>query len=240
MSDLEQELGEFGAVNAEPVSRVQQYVAKVMTVNWQNIPHVTHNDEVDISALEELRQSLNGTPGQPRLTALPFLLKAVSQVLKKHPRFNASLSTDGKQLLLRQYCNIGVAVDTPAGLLVPVIKDCDSKSVAAIATELTELTTLARDKGLPYDSMRGGGFSISSLGSLGGTSFTPIINAPEVAILGITRAQHKACRVDGQLQWKLMLPLSLSYDHRVINGADAARFCRELDNVLAAPQHLLG
>jgi len=155
--------------------------------------------------------------------------------LKEFPRFNASLDAGGKNLVLKKYFHIGVAVDTPNGLVVPVIRDCDKKTVPDLAREVAAISAKARDKGLSMQEMSGGCFSISSLGNLGGTAFTPIINAPEVAILGVNKAQLKPQNADGALQWRLMLPLSLSYDHRVINGADAARFCNFLGRMLADP-----
>jgi pyruvate dehydrogenase E2 component (dihydrolipoamide acetyltransferase) len=187
--------------------------------------------------LDAARAALTEQSGV-KITPLAFMVKAAVAALEAHPQFNASLDATGRTLVRKKYFHIGIAVDTPGGLLVPVIRDADRKTLAEIASEISEVSTLARTKGLPLDRMSGGCFTLSSLGSIGGTGFTPIINAPELAIMGITRAFQKPVNVDGALEWRTMLPLSLSYDHRVINGADAARFCvtfaRTL-NTFAAP-----
>ena len=231
------DFAQWGPVDAQPLSRIQKLVAAAMARNWVSIPHVTHNDEADISALTPARRALSQASGV-KITPLPYLVKAAVVALKAQPKFNASLDAAGNNLVYKQYYNIGIAVDTPAGLLVPVIHNADSKSIPEIATELAELSEMARTKGLPMDRMSGGCFSISSLGSIGGTSFTPIINAPEVAILGVSKSYEKPVRVDGELAWRDMLPLSLSYDHRVINGADAARFCVDFASALSQPEQL--
>jgi pyruvate dehydrogenase E2 component (dihydrolipoamide acetyltransferase) len=202
------------------------------------IPHVTHHDEADITDLDALRERLAVDQGL-KLTPLAFLIKAAVSALKAYPKFNASIDAGGTNIVLKKYFNIGVAVDTPNGLLVPVIRNADRKNLAQIAAEIVEVSRQARAKGLPMDRMTGGCFSISSLGSIGGTAFTPIINAPEVAILGLTKVFQKPTNVDGQLAWRLKLPLSLSYDHRVINGADAARFCVHLANTLREPEKMM-
>jgi pyruvate dehydrogenase E2 component (dihydrolipoamide acetyltransferase) len=199
---------------------------------------VTHNDEVDISSLAAVRAQLAASSGQ-KVTPLAFMVKAAVAALRALPQFNASLDSSGKHLILKHYFNIGVAVDTPNGLLVPVIHSADKKTVGEIAAEIQALSELARSKGLPMDKMSGGCFTLSSLGGIGGTSFSPIINAPEVAIMGITKTVEKPFNDNGQLLWKPMLPLSLSYDHRVINGADAARFCVEFGRAMAQPQLLI-
>ena len=228
----------FGPVQVQPLSRIQKYVASHLGRNWVRIPHVTHNDQADITDLGRVRKALQVQSGQA-LTALPFLIKAVVAALKAFPQFNASLDASGQNLVLKQYFHIGIAVDTPNGLLVPVIRDADQKSLAELARELAQVSEQARTKGLSMAQMSGGCFSISSLGAIGGTSFTPIINAPEVAILGVTRNHDVLVRgEDDQGQWRTYLPLSLSYDHRVINGADAARFCRHLAASLADPAAL--
>jgi len=217
----------YGEVEIKPVSRIQKFVSGFMARNWATIPHVTHHDEADITELEHYRKSLGDTPGGARVTPLAFFVKAVVAALKRYPQFNASLDADGGNLVLKKYFHVGIAVDTPNGLLVPVLRDCDKKSLTDIAAEIASVSQRAREKGLPMAEMSGGCFTISSLGGIGGTAFTPIINAPEVAILGITRAREAPTRAaDGGIAWRLMLPLDLSYDHRVINGADAARFCR--------------
>lgn len=201
------------------------------------IPHVTHHDEADIESLEALRRQ-HAAQGI-KLTALAFLIKAAVAVLRAFPVFNTSLDATGKSLILKHYFHIGFAVDTPKGLLVPVIRDADQKSIEQIAVEITALSEQARTKGLPLDRMSGGCFTLSSLGAIGGTGFTPIINAPEVAVMGVTRAYRKPReQPDGKIEWRTVLPLSLSYDHRVINGADAARFCLTFAEVLGRPDTL--
>jgi pyruvate dehydrogenase E2 component (dihydrolipoamide acetyltransferase) len=196
------------------------------------IPHVTNNDQADITELEELRQTLNreNQKAGVKVTMLAFLIKAVVAALKKFPEFNASL--DGDNLVLKQYYHIGFAADTPNGLVVPVIRDADKKGVLELARETSELAALARDGKLSPSQMQGGCFSISSLGGIGGTSFTPIINAPEVAILGVSRSAHAPVWNGSAFEPRLMLPLSLSYDHRVIDGAAAARFNAYLASLL--------
>ncbi len=214
----------FGPVEAKPLSRIQLLVGSYLARNWVMIPHVTHQEEADISGLDAARAALSEQSGV-KITPLAFMVKAAVAALDAHPQFNASLDGTGRTLIKKKYFHIGIAVDTPGGLLVPVIRDADRKTVAQIAAEIGEVSILARTKGLPLDRMSGGCFTLSSLGSIGGTGFTPIINAPELAIMGITRAFQKPVNVDGALEWRTMVPLSLSYDHRVINGADAARFC---------------
>lgn len=224
----------FGEVEVKPISRIQKLVGSYMSRNWVMIPHVTHFDEADATAMDRARKQLSEHSGV-KVTPLAYLVKAAVSALQRHPQFNASIDGSGRNLVYKKYFNIGIAVDTPNGLLVPVIHQADRKSLVEIAQEIAEVSQLARSKGLPMERMSGGCFSISSLGSIGGTGFTPIINAPEVAIMGITKAFEKPFRVDGQLQWRTLLPLSLSYDHRVINGADAARFCLSFAEALAQP-----
>lgn len=228
----------FGEIEARPLSRIQKIVGSTMARNWVMIPHVTHHEEIDISSLDEVRRKLAADSGV-RITPLAFLIKAAVVALKALPQFNTSIDGSGQNLVQKKYFHIGFAVDTPVGLLVPVIRDVDKKSIPEIATEVLELSLQARSKGLPMDRMVGGCFTISSLGSIGGTAFTPIINAPEVAVMGVTKAYEKPIKVDGQLAWRTVLPLSLSYDHRVINGADAARFCLEYGKALAQPDALV-
>ncbi|MES2258368.1 MAG: 2-oxo acid dehydrogenase subunit E2 [Pseudomonadota bacterium] len=234
------DFSEFGATEVKPVSRVQKLVGSFLARNWVHIPHVTHQDEADVGELEAFRTRCNAADPGTKLTALVFMIKAVVNALQAYPQFNASLDGSGKNLVYKKYFHIGVAVDTSAGLLVPVLRDCDRKSVTELATELAALSHKARTKGLSLPEMSGGCFTISSLGGIGGTAFTPIINAPELAVLGLTRTQMKPFRgPEGELLWRLMLPLSLSYDHRVINGADAARFTQHVATLLAAPEKLV-
>jgi len=225
----------FGPVERVERTRIQKIAAPNLARNWVMIPHVTHNDEADITELEAWRKQLNADQGKDgvKFTMVTFLVAASVATLKEFPIFNSSL--DGEQLVLRKYFNIGFAADTPNGLVVPVIRDADRKGLVEIARDLTELSGKARTGKLGPADMSGGTFTISSLGGIGGTSFTPIINAPEVAILGATRAQIKPLWDEGSTSFvpRLMLPLSLSYDHRVIDGAAAARFVAHLVKVLS-------
>lgn len=216
----------FGEVEKQPLSKTQRYIAAHLGRNWVAIPHVTHNDDADITDLETRRKAHNASGG-PKLTAVPLLVKALANALPVFPSFNASLDPGGSELTLKKFVHVGVAVDTPSGLLVPVIRDCDRKSAREIGEEFAALSEKARTKGLSMAEMSGGSITLTSLGHIGGTSFTPIVNAPEVAILGVSRARPVPVPAeDGGIAWRQMLPLSLSYDHRVINGADAARFVR--------------
>lgn len=225
----------FGEVEVQPLPRIQALTAGFLSRNWQLIPHVTHQDDADITALEELRRRMEA----PRPTPLAFFAKALVSGLKAFPQFNASLDATGRHLVLKKYFHIGIAIDTPRGLVVGVVRDCDRKSAGQIGADIATLSDKARSRGLPMSDMEGGCMSISSLGAIGGTGFTPIVNAPEVAILGVTKAEWKPRRAaDDAVEWRLKVPLSLSYDHRVINGADAARFLRHLDDVLAKPEQL--
>jgi len=229
----------FGEVEVKPLSRIQQMSAGFLARNWMMIPHVTHHDEADVTVLDSVRKEIGAAHADVKITALPFLMKAAVAALAKFPTFNASLDSSGKSLVFKKYFHVGVAVDTPAGLLVPVIRDCDRKTIVELAREVATISEKARTKGLSMAEMSGGCFTISSLGAIGGTGFTPIINAPEVAILGVTPTTWKPRRDGDAIDWRSMLPLSLSYDHRVINGAEAARFTRYLANVLAEPQRLI-
>jgi pyruvate dehydrogenase E2 component (dihydrolipoamide acetyltransferase) len=225
--------GRFGDVETVARTRFQKVVARAMSASIATIPHVTHHDEADVTELEACRAAL---PREERPSLLPYLIKAAVEALRAFPHFNASLPPDGETLILKRYFHLGVAVDGPHGLLVPVLRDCDRKGVPALAAELREVTELARGKGLPLDRMSGGCFTISSLGGIGGTGFTPIINAPEVAILGVTALQTRPMWNGAAFEPRKMLPLSLSYDHRVINGADAARFVRRVAAGLASSE----
>ncbi len=237
---------QFGDIDSQPLSRINKLTGKFLHRNWVNIPHVTQFDEADITELEKFRIQLNEENQKEgiRVTVLVFLMKALVSALKEFPRFNSSLDHTGENLILKQYVNIGVAMDTPDGLLVPVIRDCDRKSLIELAQELTETSKRARNKKLSPSDMQGGCISISSLGGIGGTAFTPIVNAPEVAILGVSRSSIKPVYInnadgEGEFVPRLMLPLSLSYDHRVIDGADGARFTSYLSKVLSDTRRLL-
>ena len=220
----------FGEIERQELTRIQKISAGHLHRNWVGIPHVTQHDEADITDMEAFRQAnIEDAKAQGfKLTPLVFLIKAMVASLKKFPRFNASLDSDGETLILKKYYNVGVAVDTPDGLVVPVIRDCDRKGIMELAAELAEVSTRAREQKLKPADIQGGCISISSLGGIGGTAFTPIINAPEVAILGVSRSRMQPVWDGEQFQPRLMLPLSLSYDHRVIDGAAAARFVRFL------------
>jgi len=224
------DFAKFGPIEPKPLSRIKKLSGANLHRNWVMIPHVTNNDEADITDLENFRVSLNKESDQTgvKYTMLGFLIKAVVAALKKYPEFNASL--DGDQLVYKQYYHIGFAADTPNGLVVPVLKDADKKGLSEIAKETSDLAKKARDGKLSPTEMQGGTFSISSLGGIGGTHFTPIINAPEVAILGVSKSYYKPVWNGKEFVPQLTLPLSLSYDHRVIDGAAAARF----NNVLRA------
>ena len=215
----------FGPVETRPLSRNQQLTGRFLGRNWVAIPHVTHHDEVDVTAAEERRKAWNAANPDRKVTLLVPLIKAMVAALRAMPVFNSSLDASGKNIVYKSYFNIGIAVDTPRGLLVPVIRGCEAKSTTEIAAELAAVSEKARTRDLSMQEMSGGSITITSLGHIGGTVFTPIINAPEVAILGVTRLQLRPTPdADGGVLWRQMLPLSLSYDHRVINGADAARF----------------
>jgi pyruvate dehydrogenase E2 component (dihydrolipoamide acetyltransferase) len=228
------DFSEFGEIEVKPLTRMQQLVGGFLGRNWVAIPHVTHHDEADVTVMEQRRLAHNAANPDKKLTPPILLAKALVAALKQFPQFNASIDETGKGLVFKKYFHIGFAVDTPGGLLVPVIRDCDAKPATVIAEELAALATKAREKGLSMPEMSGGCITITSLGHIGGTAFTPIINAPELAILGVTRAIERPVKGDGgAIDWRLMLPLSLSYDHRVINGADAARFTRFIADQLA-------
>jgi pyruvate dehydrogenase E2 component (dihydrolipoamide acetyltransferase) len=220
----------YGEIERQAFSRIQKISAGHLHRNWVGIPHVTQHDEADITDMEAFRAA-NADEALARgfkLTPLVFLIKAVVASLKEFPRFNASLDKDGETLLLKRYYNIGIAVDTPDGLVVPVIRQCERKGLMDLAAELAEVSARARDRKLTPQDIQGGCISISSLGGIGGTAFTPIINAPEVAILGVSRSRMQPVWDGSAFKPRLMLPLSLSYDHRVIDGAAAARFTRFL------------
>jgi len=229
------DFAKFGPIEARPLPRVQKLSGPILHRNWVSIPHVTQFDEADITDLESFRKANSGDSEKRgfKLTPLAFLIKACVTALKQYPQFNASLDASGDGLILKRYYHVGVAVDTSEGLVVPVIRDADRKGVFDLARELADLSKLARDRKLRPGDMQGGTFSISSLGGIGGTAFTPIINAPEVAILGVSRSTIRPVWDGKEFAPRLMLPLSLSYDHRVIDGATAARFTAFLATVLS-------
>jgi pyruvate dehydrogenase E2 component (dihydrolipoamide acetyltransferase) len=231
------DFSKFGPVSSEPLSRIKKLSGANLARNWAMIPHVTQFDEADITEMEIFRKKLGEEHKDVKVTPLVFLIKAAVAALKKFPAFNASL--DGDNLVLKQYFHIGIAVDTPDGLVVPVIRDCDKKGLIELSHELAAISVKAREKKLTGADMQGGCFTISSLGGIGGTAFTPIINAPEVAILGVSKSQTKPVWNGSEFAPKLMLPLSLSYDHRVIDGAAAARFTAYMAQVLADLRRLL-
>jgi pyruvate dehydrogenase E2 component (dihydrolipoamide acetyltransferase) len=231
----------FGAIEVEPLTRVQKISGPRLHASWVNLPHVTQFDEADITALEERRQKLKDRAAKQgaRLTPLAFLVVACVHALREFPRFNASLDPAGENLIMKKYFHVGFAADTPNGLVVPVVKDADRKTLLEIARDLADLSAKARDGKLGPTEMQGGCFTISSLGSIGGTAFTPIINAPEVAILGVSRSRMQPVWNGEAFEPRLTLPMSLSYDHRVIDGAEAVRFTRFLADQLADPDGLM-
>lgn len=235
------DFSQFGETETQPLSKIKKLTGSNLHRNWVSIPHVTQFDEADITEMEDFRQKNKARVEKEgaKLTPLVFIMKAAVASLKAFPQFNASLSESGEELILKHYYHIGVAVDTPNGLVVPVIRDVDQKGFIQLSQELLEVSKKARDGQLMPKDMQGGCFSISSLGGIGGTSFTPIINAPEVAILGVSRTYTKAEYIEGEFQPRLKLPLSLSYDHRVIDGADGARFITYLGQQLADMRQML-
>jgi pyruvate dehydrogenase E2 component (dihydrolipoamide acetyltransferase) len=235
------DFAKFGPVEVQPLSRVQKIAGPRLHASWVNLPHVTQFDEADITALEEARSQLKQKALDEgiKLTPLAFVLRACARVLRQFPRFNASLDPSGENLVLKKYIHLGFAADTPNGLVVPVIRDADRKDIYEMARELATLSDKARTGKLTAADMQGGCFTVSSLGGIGGTAFTPIINAPEVAILGVSRSSMKPVYLNGQFVPRLMLPLSLSYDHRVIDGADGARFSSALVAALGDVRGLL-
>lgn len=228
------DFSKFGPIETRPLTRLKRLGGQNLHRTWINAPQVTQHDEADITELEALRKSkqADAQGRDAKLTLLSFLIRAAVACLKRHPEFNASLSPDGESLTLKRYFHIGVAVNTEQGLMVPVVKDADQKDLFELAQELTELAQKARDRKLRPAEMQGGCFTLSSLGHVGGTGFTPIINAPEVAILGVSRAAIKPTHRDGKFEPRLILPYSLSYDHRVIDGVAAAEFTRSLRELL--------
>ncbi len=231
----------FGEVETVPRTKLDKLTAANMQRSWLNVPHVTQFDDADITELEAFRKSMKAEAEQrgTRLTPMPFLLKACAHALRDNPKFNASVTADGENLVYKQYVHIGMAVDTPVGLMVPVIRDVDRKSLWELADEVVELAEKARERKLKPAEMQGGCFTISSLGNIGGNGFSPIVNTPEVGILGVSRAAVKPVWDGEAFQPRTLLPLSLSYDHRVINGGDAGRFCTQLVTLLGDIRRLL-
>lgn len=235
------DFSQFGEIERQSMSRIHIATAKNMQRSWLNVPHVTQFDDADITEMEAFRKSLKaeGDKRGVKMTPLPFMLKACARALADMPQFNVSLDLDKQEIIRKRYIHIGVAVDTPAGLVVPVIRDVDQKGLWELAREVIELAEKARDKKLKPAEMQGACFTITSLGGIGGTAFTPIVNAPEVAILGISKASMKPVWDGVAFQPRLMLPLSLSYDHRAVNGADGARFTNRLCELLGDIRQLL-
>lgn len=229
------DFSQFGPVETKALNKIKRLTGQNLHRSWLHVPHVTQFDEADITELESFRKEVaaQAKPEDAKVTMLAFVCKAVSRVLQEFPSFNASLDASGENLILKHYIHIGIAVDTPNGLVVPVIRDVDKKTVRELANDMQELSKKARNKALTPQDMSGGCFTISSLGGIGGTAFTPIVNFPEVAILGLSRSEMKPKYQNGNFVPRLMLPLSLSYDHRVIDGAEAARFTQRLAGLLA-------
>jgi pyruvate dehydrogenase E2 component (dihydrolipoamide acetyltransferase) len=231
------DFSKWGTVERQPLEGIRKKTAEQMSLAWSLIPHVTQHDLADITELEAFRKQQDTKT--TRLTVTAFALKAAAVALQQFPQFNSSLDIAAGQLIQKRYYHIGVAVDTDRGLLVPVFRDVDKKSVHDLAQELSVVAEKARQRKVGLEDLRGGCFTITNLGGIGGTSFTPIVNWPEVAILGISRGKLQPVYRDGQLAPRLMLPLSLSYDHRVIDGADAARFTRRIAEMLENPLLML-
>jgi pyruvate dehydrogenase E2 component (dihydrolipoamide acetyltransferase) len=237
----EVDYAKFGEIKSQPLNRIKKISGAHLHRCWLTVPHVTQFDEADITELEAFRkaQKVEAEKQEVRLTFMPFLMKAVAAALKQMPIFNAALAPEGDSLIYRRYVHVGIAVDTPNGLMVPVIRDVDQKGLFDLARELMVVSAKAREGKLSPGDLQGGCFSISSLGGIGGTAFTPIVNAPEVAILGVSRGNMKPVWDGAAFQPRLMLPLSLSYDHRVIDGADGARFTTLLSALLGDIRRLL-
>ena len=237
----EVDFSKFGEVITEERSRLDQMTATNMSRSWLNVPHVTQFEGADITDLEAFRKSMKPEAEKlgSKLTPMPFVLKACAVALAAHPKLKSSLAAGGKELVYKQYCHIGMAVDTPAGLVVPVIRDVDKKGIWQLAEEIRDMASRAREKKLTPAQMQGGAFTISSLGGIGGEGFTPIVNTPEVAILGLSRAEIKPVWNGESFLPRQILPLSLSYDHRVVNGGDAGRFLTDLSALLADVRRII-
>ena len=235
------DFAQWGDVESKPLTKINKLTGQFLHRNWVTVPHVTQFDEADITDLESFRKSMVAEYKDRgvKITMLVFLMKAVVSAMKEFPRFNSSLDASGENLIFKHYFNVGIAVDTPDGLVVPVVKDVDRKSLVDLAAELGEISIKARDKKLKPSDMQGGCITISSLGGIGGTKFTPIVNSPDVAILGVSRSKMQPVWNGSEFEPRLILPLSLSYDHRVIDGADGARFTSFLSRVLSDTRRLL-
>ena len=235
------DFSQFGAIDRVKMSKIKRITAQNMTRSWLNVPHVTQFDHADITELEVFRKGLKAEAEQrgTKVTPLPFMLKVCAMALLEYPQFNVALDNDGEHIVEKHYVNIGVAVDTPSGLMVPVIRDVDKKSIWQLSEEVIAMGAKAKAKKLLPADMQGGCFTISSLGSIGGTAFTPIVNTPEVAILGVSKAEMQPRWNGAEFEPRLMVPLSLSYDHRAVNGADAARFTQYLGKLLGDIRHLV-
>lgn len=236
----EVDFAKWGEVESQALTKINKLTGQFLHRNWVSIPHVTQFDDADITDMEAMRKQMAAEYKEKgiRITPLVFLMKAIVKGLQEYPRFNSSLDTSGENLIFKKYYNVGIAVDTPDGLVVPVVQDVDKKSLVDLAVELGEISIKARDKKLKPADMQGGCITISSLGGIGGTKFTPIVNAPEVAILGVSRSKMQPVWNGQEFIPRLMLPLALSYDHRVIDGADGARFTTFMSQVLADPENL--
>jgi len=234
------DFAKWGDIESRPLTKINKLTGQFLHRNWVTIPHVTQFDEADITDMEVMRKAMAAEHKKQgiRITPLVFLMKAIVKALQEYPRFNSSLDSSGENLIFKKYFNVGIAVDTPDGLVVPVVQDVDKKGLVDLAVELGEISIKARDKKLKPADMQGGCITISSLGGIGGTKFTPIVNAPEVAILGVSRSKMQPQWNGEEFIPRLMLPLALSYDHRVIDGADGARFTTFLSSALADPENL--
>ncbi len=235
------DFSQWGEIETKPLSKINKLTGQFLHRNWVTVPHVTQFDEADITDMETFRKGMAAEYKEKgiKITPLVFMMKAMVSALKEYPRFNSSLDSGGENLIMKNYFNVGIAVATPDGLVVPVVQDVDRKSLVDLAIELGEISVKARDKKLKPSDMQGGSITISSLGGIGGTKFTPIVNAPEVAILGVSRSKMQPVWNGKEFEPRLMLPLSLSYDHRVIDGADGARFTSFLSRVLSDTRRLL-
>jgi pyruvate dehydrogenase E2 component (dihydrolipoamide acetyltransferase) len=231
----------WGEVERQPMSKVREKTARHLSYAWATIPHVTQFDKADITELEKVRKQFSKQVENAggKLTVTSILLKIVAAALKRFPQFNASVDMKNSEIIFKKYIHIGIAVDTDRGLLVPVVRNVDQKNIIQLSVEVSELAGKARDRKLSLEEMQGGNFSISNLGGIGGTAFTPVVNSPEVAILGISRGEMRQIFKEGEFKPCLMLPLSLSYDHRIIDGADAARFLRWVAEAIENPFKVL-